>query len=144
MVRILDQNGETITLGPGATAAVVLQVASNPGAATLACDGGLSVAAVAGVATFSGCSLSTPGTAYTLTASVSGVPQATTPPFDISLQGQGPPTPSLTITSNLTSVTYGAAVKLTATLGVQTGGPPGSDSTPSLITITSIAPTFSA
>ena len=125
VVQILDQNGETITVGPGATAAVVLQVGANPGSATLTCDGGLSVVAVAGVATFSGCSLSTPGTAYTLTASVSGVPPATTGPFDIFLAGQGPPTPSLTISSNVTSVAYGAAIKLTATIGVQPAGPTG-------------------
>ena len=124
VVQILDQDGALITVGPGATTSVTLRLGTNPGTATLDCTGGLTVPAVAGVAAFTGCSISAPGTGYTLTASLAGVPDLSTAPLNIFPPGQGPPTPALTIASKLATVTYGTTVTLTVAVGVPAGGPP--------------------
>ena len=55
---------------------VTIALATNPGGASL--DGTLTVAAVKGVATFSGLTLNNPGTGYTLNVTASGVSSATT------------------------------------------------------------------
>ena len=68
---------------------VTLRLQRDPGGGTLSCTnaGGLTVTVTAGQATFSGCSISKPGTGYQLTAS-SSVKPALAPPanahtFDI-------------------------------------------------------------
>ncbi|HVA85454.1 MAG TPA: hypothetical protein VNF73_03935, partial [Candidatus Saccharimonadales bacterium] len=85
IVKIVDMNGATITSGAASTAAVTLALGANPGAATLTCDGGLSNAAVAGVATFANCALSNAGTGYTMVAWSTGLTPATSTPFDIAV-----------------------------------------------------------
>ena len=70
VVTIKDAGGNTVNT----SASVTLAITGGTGAAgaALNCSGGNSVAASSGVATFSGCSISTgSNTAYTLTASVS-------------------------------------------------------------------------
>ena len=77
-VSVQDANGNTVTT---ATNAVTLATGTNPSAGVLACTnaGGLTVNAVSGVATFTGCSITTAGTGYTLAATSSPV---LTPPVN--------------------------------------------------------------
>ena len=82
-VQVLDSNGLVDTTS---TATVSLAIGTNPGGGTL--GGTTSVAAVAGVATFSNLSINNGGTGYTLTASISS--------------------PSLSVTSNPFNITGGA------------------------------------
>src|SRR5207253_2048823 len=63
------------------TATVTVALAANPGGATL--SGTTSIAAVAGVATYSTLRLDKVGTGYTLTATASGLTSATSTPFNI-------------------------------------------------------------
>ena len=66
---------------PSSTAIVTLAIGANPGSGTL--SGTTSVAAVAGVATFSNLAINNVGTGYTLTASSSGLTGATSSAFNI-------------------------------------------------------------
>jgi hypothetical protein len=70
-VAIEDSNGNTETTGTGSTDSVTLKIGTNPESGVLACTdtGGLTVSAVAGVANFTGCTISVAGTGYTLAAS---------------------------------------------------------------------------
>ncbi len=63
------------------TGNVTMAIGTNPSAGTL--SGTLSVAAVAGVATFSNLKIDKLGTGYTLVASATGLTSATSAPFDI-------------------------------------------------------------
>jgi alpha-tubulin suppressor-like RCC1 family protein len=62
---------------------VTVALGANPGAATL--SGTLTVAAIAGVATFSDVRIDRPGSGYTLTVSSGPLTGATTAPFDVTL-----------------------------------------------------------
>ena len=77
-VTVQDADGNTVTT---ATNAVTLAIGTNPSAGVLACTdaGGLTVNAVSGVATFTGCSITEAGTGYTLAAASSPV---LTPPVN--------------------------------------------------------------
>jgi photosystem II stability/assembly factor-like uncharacterized protein len=77
-VAIEDTNGETVT---SSNLPVTIALGNNPTSATL--SGTLTVAAVAGVATFGDLTLDTDGTGYTLTASATDVTGDTSAPFDI-------------------------------------------------------------
>jgi hypothetical protein len=89
-IQVAIQNGGA-TLTTGIAATVTLAIGTNPSGGVLTCTGGLSVGTVAGVATFSGCSIDKPGTGYTLTATASNiVPPGTINPgtsaaFNVSL-----------------------------------------------------------
>jgi hypothetical protein len=83
-VRIVDSSGSTVTTGPSSTAAVTLAISTNPGGGTLSCAGGLTVAAIAGVASFGGCSISAAGVGYVLSATSSGLSSAASAPFTVS------------------------------------------------------------
>jgi uncharacterized repeat protein (TIGR03803 family) len=76
-VSVEDTGGTTITTD---TSTVTLSIASGPSGGTI--NGNTSVAAVNGVATFSGLTFSTPG-AYTLTATASNLTSATSSSFTI-------------------------------------------------------------
>jgi uncharacterized repeat protein (TIGR03803 family) len=76
-VSVEDTGGTTVTTD---TSTVTLSVASGPTGGTI--SGTTSVAAVNGVATFSGLTFSTPG-AYTLTATASNLTSATSSSFTI-------------------------------------------------------------
>ena len=85
-VTIEDSHGTPLS---DDTDTVTLRLQRDPGGGTLSCTstGGLTVTVAAGQATFSGCSISKPGTGYQLTAS-SSVKPALAPPanahtFDI-------------------------------------------------------------
>jgi hypothetical protein len=78
VVRILDANNNVVVTSSDT---VTLVIGSNPGGATL--SGTAAVAAVNGVATFSGLSLDRAATGYTLIAQRSGVTPDTTAAFDV-------------------------------------------------------------
>jgi hypothetical protein len=64
-IAVVDAGGNTVTSLPATD--VTLTV--NKNAATFSCTSGLTVPTVSGVATFAGCTQTTPGTGYALTAS---------------------------------------------------------------------------
>ncbi|HEY6056465.1 MAG TPA: hypothetical protein VIV06_00455, partial [Candidatus Limnocylindrales bacterium] len=80
VVTVQTATGATDT---SSTSTVTLSIATNPGGGTLSCSGGLSKAAVAGVATFSGCAITTVGVGYALRATATGVTEATSALFDV-------------------------------------------------------------
>jgi hypothetical protein len=78
-LSVEDSLGNVVT---SSSAPVALAIGTNPGTGTLTCASN-PLNASSGVATFS-CSINKVGTGYTLTASSSGLPSATTNPFNIS------------------------------------------------------------
>ena len=78
-VRILDANGNLTT----STASVTIAIGTNPGGGTL--SGTLTVAAVAGVATFSNLSINKAANGYTLTAASAGLTGATSNAFNVAV-----------------------------------------------------------
>ncbi len=79
VVTVVDAGGN-----PTPSAAVVtLALASNPTGGVLACSGGDSLGATAGIATFAGCSVDVAGAGYTLRATSPGLAAATGAPFAI-------------------------------------------------------------
>jgi len=79
-ITVLIQDSASVTI-TSSTAIVTMAIGTNPGSGTLA--GTVSVAAVAGVATFSNLAINNVGTGYTLTASSSGLTGATSNAFNI-------------------------------------------------------------
>ncbi len=77
-VRVQDESGNAVTT---ATDAVTLAVGTNPGGGTL--TGTTTVNAVGGVASFTDLVLNKTGAGYTLTATSSGLTEATSDAFDI-------------------------------------------------------------
>lgn len=77
-VEVRDVNGNLVT---SATNSVTLTIGTNPGGGIL--GGTVTVAAVAGVATFADLSIDLPGSGYTLVASSGTLTQATSAAFDI-------------------------------------------------------------
>lgn len=84
-VAVQNQGGTTLTSAP---ARVTLSLGTNPGGATL--SGTLSAVAVNGVATFSDVRISAAGSGYTLVASTTGLPSATSAAFTIGQPNQAP------------------------------------------------------
>ncbi|HKE90138.1 MAG TPA: alkaline phosphatase family protein, partial [Gemmatimonadales bacterium] len=68
--------------------AVTVAIGANPGSGTL--SGTATQSAVAGVATFTGLSINSAGTGYTLVASANGVTSATSGSFDVTTVQSGP------------------------------------------------------
>lgn len=83
-VAILNQKGQVAT---GATKAVTIAIANNPGGATL--SGTTTVNPVNGVATFNTLSLDRVGTGYTFEATSPGLTPATSNPFNITAAAAG-------------------------------------------------------
>jgi hypothetical protein len=104
VVAITDAGGNTVTTGASATKSVTLAIGANPGAGVPTCAGGLTKAAVAGLATFAGCAISKPGIGYTLAASSSGLTSATSTPFNLA-QGA-----SLTIATSRSVITWASQI----------------------------------
>jgi len=108
----------TVTAGDAAVDAdpnfegpVTLALANNSGGATL--GGTLTVEAVDGVATFTGLTISKPGTGYTLRAAATGLSGATTGSFDAAATGVAT---QLVVTSALpSSVAAGSPFRLAVT-----------------------------
>ena len=82
VVTAQDNMGNTAT---GFTSMVTLGITPGSGSPGATLAGTSSAAASAGVATFSSLSIAKAGTAYTLTASATGVPSVTTGSFDIAI-----------------------------------------------------------
>jgi MSHA biogenesis protein MshQ len=83
-VVVQDQFGNTVTSN---TSSISLAIGTNPGSGTL--NGTISVAAVAGVATFSTLSINNAGTGYTLFASATNLTGATSAAFNITAPVSG-------------------------------------------------------
>ena len=79
-VAIQDTAGNTVV---SSTASIALVIGTNPASGTL--TGTTPVAAVAGVATFSNLNINNAGTAYTLSASSSGLTPASSGSFNITI-----------------------------------------------------------
>src|SRR5207248_3208001 len=77
-VGVQDAQGNTVTT---ATTSITLAIGTNPASGILA--GTTTVAAVNGVASFANLSINTPGPGYTLIASATGLPTATSTAFSI-------------------------------------------------------------
>jgi len=110
-IKIIDANGGTVSSGPQAISPIAISLAANPTGATLSCPGGLIRAAQAGIVSFAGCAIDTPGTGYTIQAQMSGLPPVVSVPFDILAPGSALP---LTLASSPAAVTYSTNVSLTA------------------------------
>jgi hypothetical protein len=107
----VDAAGLLVAAGPGSAASVSISLDANTAGATLACPGGSTQAAVAGNATFAGCSIDRPGSALVIRAEAAGLPPVLSAPFDILDAGAALP---LTLAAGPTTITVGADVALTA------------------------------
>jgi len=112
VVGIGDATGQLVTAGPGSILPVTLSVATNAGGGSLACSSGLTVAAVRGVARFTGCTLDTAGSGYTLRADATALTSVVGAPFIVAPAGTPP---SLALVASSTTVKYGASLGLTGT-----------------------------
>jgi DNA-binding beta-propeller fold protein YncE len=93
VVAVEDAAGDTVT-SDASTVTLAITSGTGAGTATLTCTPGssLTVAAVNGVAAFSGCSIDTSGTGYTLTATDNSLAPAISPAFNIANAAPGPAT----------------------------------------------------
>ena len=118
-VTVEDAHGNPVT---DSTVAVTLAVTGGTGAAkaTLTCAAD-PVAAVSGVAGFSGCSIDEAGAGYTLTASAGGLGGAVSEPFDVVPGGPA----SVRVAASPTSVPADgtSAAEVTATVVDADGNP---------------------
>ncbi len=117
VVTVVDPSGAPVTSGPGSTTAVTLALAASTGDATLACPGGLTVTAIAGVATWPGCSINVPGPGYVLVATATGLAPVSSAPVPVAV---APATLSLDVAHP--TVTWGGTVTVTARLAAPAGG----------------------
>ncbi|MFZ5854603.1 MAG: hypothetical protein ACOYXS_08910 [Chloroflexota bacterium] len=117
VVAVQDAGGNTVTTGVNSTAMITLSLGSNPGGGTLTCTGGNSKAAVAGVASFAGCTIDKTGTGYTLVATASGLTAATSTAFSVSL-----PPAQITLSSTASVITWGSGVSLSVHFGTNGAG----------------------
>ena len=113
-VVIQNAAGETVT---GASDTVTVSLGTSPAGATL--QGTVSMAAVNGVARFTSLVIEKAATDYTLVARVDGLPDATSPAFDVL-----PAAPaSLLLTASETTMTAGAPVSLGLSVADAFGNP---------------------
>ena len=117
VVAVQDLGGNTVTSGAFSTATVTLAIGTNPAGGTLTCTDGLTRAAVAGVATFTGCQINNGGVGYTLTASATGLTAATSTAFTVAV-----PAASITLTRSSSLITWGTGIFLTTQFGINGGG----------------------
>ena len=102
-IVVQDSLGNTITTS---TASITVEIASNPGSGIL--TGTATKNAVAGVAAFTGLSITQPGTGYTLTATSSGLTTVTSTLFNVTSS-------SVSLATTPTSVPAGASFTVTWT-----------------------------
>ena len=119
-VQIVDGGGTAVTAGTGSILPVTLALSGGTGSGTLTCTSGLTLAAVAGVASFSGCSISPEGQGYVLTASTPGLPAIQSAPISVWPAGVAPAT--LTLASSSSVLTWGQGTTLSVHLS---SGSPG-------------------
>jgi hypothetical protein len=118
VVAIVDATGQTVSVGASSDATVSLGLASPIEGLDLTCTGGLSRAAVAGLATFEGCQLSSPVTGVVLVASAAGLAPASTAPFSVApgVPVDTRPIPGLTLEAPSTAIPWGTSLQLAARL----------------------------
>jgi hypothetical protein len=80
-VSVEDANGNVVTTDNSTM--VTLAIGTNPATGVLTCVSGLTVTAVSGVATFTGCAITNAGTGYTLTATATSLTTAVSVPFTV-------------------------------------------------------------
>jgi hypothetical protein len=112
-VSVQDQFGNTVTSN---TSTVTVAIANNPSGGTLA--GTKSVAAVSGVATFSGLSIDKSGTGYTLSATDGSLTSATSSAFNIAAGAAN----KLVFAQQPTSAVAGASIAPAVTVQIQDAG----------------------
>lgn len=117
-VSVMDAYGQTVTTGDVSATQITLGLAPNGFGAGVTCTGGLTVAAVAGVATWQGCSVTPAGTGLMFTASAQGFATVTSPAFNILAGG---PAPTLTITASKPTILWGEGIDLTVKLTAPAG-----------------------
>ena len=106
-VAITDVGGNVVTTGAPSTNTVTLALGANPSGGALTCAGGLTKAAVAGIATFAGCAISRAGVAYTLVASSSGLTSATSTSFNVLTKA------TLRVTNSASVITWASQIRIT-------------------------------
>ncbi len=106
-VTVVDGTGQAVTTGSGATTLVTLAIGAGPQGAALTCQGGPVRSAVAGVATFDGCSVSPAGSGYVLVATAPGLPAVNSAPFVVA-----PAAPTLTLDAASRAIPWGTAAQL--------------------------------
>ena len=87
IVAVQDAGGNTVTTS---TAPIALTLIQNGNTGTLACMPSTTRNAVAGSATFTGCSVSAAGTGYQLSVTSTGLAPATSSAFDIVVNNKAP------------------------------------------------------
>src|SRR5205823_107989 len=112
-VQVKDANNNIVTTGTGSTASVGIAILANPGSGTL--SGTTPVNAVAGVATFSGLSITKTGTGYTLQATSTGLTSATSSAFNITPEAAS----KLVFGVQPSNTTAGQAISPAVTVQVQ-------------------------
>jgi hypothetical protein len=117
-VSVKDATGQTVTTGEVATTPITLGLATNSFGAAVTCNGGLTVAAVAGVATWPGCSVTPAGSNLMFTASAQGFETVTSPAFTILAGGSAP---TLTISASRPTILWGEGIDLTVKLTAPAG-----------------------
>ena len=114
-VAVEDANGNVETTDNATT--VSLAIGTNPAGGTL--TGGSAVTVAKGIATFSGLSINTAGTGYTLTASSTpSRTAATSAAFNVTPASTGPPT-KLAFVQGPSNVAAGAAITPAVTVAVE-------------------------
>ena len=126
VVEIVDDHGDRVVAGAGATLPVTLSAtdAAQP-AGLLVCTAGTTVTATAGVARFSGCSLGASATHVVLAATTGTLPPATASPFDV-LAGTTPAA-ALGLAASTPTITWGSGATLSMHLSDPLGGSPPLD-----------------
>jgi hypothetical protein len=125
-VRVVDSNSQLIMTGPQSAASVTLSMAPNPVGATVSCPSGVTVAAVQGVAHFTGCSVSTAGSDLAFIAAAPGLGSTLSFSFNI-LPQPNSNVPTLTLTASPKVIEWGDTVTLSVHMGPAggSGGPVG-------------------
>ncbi len=116
-VAVVDSTGQPVTDGPASTSTVTLSLAANAAGATLRCPAGLSQPAVAGVATFQGCSISAAGSGFVLVATAPGLSPANSTPLTVSAA-----VPTLSLGAADIVITWGTTADIAATLSPPPAG----------------------
>ena len=127
-VAIQDALGNTVTTSTASVTLAITTATGTPGA-VLTCTTNPK-AAVSGIATFAGCKIDKPGTGYTLTATATGLTNATSNPFDVVV---GPAT-KVVYTQPPTAVVAGSVISPAVVVTVQDAG--GNTVTSSSATVT--------
>ncbi len=122
VVEIVDAQGNRVTGGAGATLPITLAATGSPTQAplVLACPGGTTLTAAAGLARFAGCALGGAATGVVLTATAGTLTAAASAPFDVTAAST--PAAALGVTASAPTITWGAGVNLAVRLSQPADG----------------------